>query len=236
MNAFIGGTTVGTQYSQLQVAGTATLAGTLTVALASGFTPTVGSTFTVLNASSISGAFTNSTIAISSTEHFNVSYTSTGVVLTVASGAAAQSGGAPPSAPVAALPRRQPVVSSGLRHWIGGASNGNHIFVARLASTRPQSGAVSAGSELRRYESLNGPAELPRTSTPVAAGWERKLPVAPVARLRLGLARSSQIAPNPNDWNGPVRGVSSLRMPSTGTLIQRMPVKILPPMLPRFQR
>src|SRR5208283_4519086 len=75
MNSFIGGTTVGTQYSQLQVGGTASLAGILTVTLASGFTPTVGSTFTVLTAETFTGTFSNSTIAINGSEHFAVSYT-----------------------------------------------------------------------------------------------------------------------------------------------------------------
>jgi hypothetical protein len=237
MNAFIGGTTVGTQYSQLQVGGTATLAGTLTVALASGFTPTVGSTFTVLTASSFSGSFSNSTIAISSTEHFNVSYTSTGVVLTVASGAAPQSGGTAQSALVAAVPRRQPVVTSGVRRWIGAAPNGgNRIFVAGMKNSRPQSGPVLAGSALRRYEGLDGIVELPRIPAHVAATWEHKLAIAPVTRWQLVLERGSQSALNSNDWTAPVRSVSALRMPSAGTLIQRTPVKILPPMLPRLQR
>jgi fibronectin-binding autotransporter adhesin len=227
MNAFVGGTTVGTQYSQLQLSGTATLAGTLTVALASGFTPTVGSSFTLLTAASISGTFSNSTIAINSTEHFNVTYTSTGVVLTVASGAASQSGGAPQSTPVASVPRRQPVLSSEPRHWIAAAPSGNN-FLEVMGGARPQSGVVVAGSELRRYEDLNGTAEL--------ATWEHKLPVAPVTRPQFGLEHNRQTTPHANDWTEPMRGASSLRMPTNGALMQRMPVKILQPMLPRLQR
>jgi hypothetical protein len=91
MNVSIGGTTVGTQFSQLQVSGAASLGGTLTAALVNGFTPTVGQTFTVLTASSVAGTFSNSTIAINATEHFAVSYTPTGVVLTVASGPVSKS-------------------------------------------------------------------------------------------------------------------------------------------------
>jgi fibronectin-binding autotransporter adhesin len=244
MKSFIGGTTVGTQYSQLQVSGTATLAGTLTVALASGFTPTVGSTFTVLTASSISGAFSNSTIAINSTEHFNVSYTSTGVVLTVASGAASQSGGELQSTLVTSVPRKQPILSSGPRHWIGAAPSGNnHLYLAGMGDARPQSGAMLASSELRRYERGNG-LELAHIATPEVVTWEHKLPVVPVTRLQLGLERGRQIAlhttpyaaPNTNDWTEPIRGVSPLRMPANGALIQRMPVRILSPMLPRLQR
>jgi hypothetical protein len=95
-----------------------------------------------------------------------------------------------------------------------------------------------AGSELRRYERVSG-SELAGISTPAAATWEHKFPVAPVTR-QLGLERGSQIALhtalNANDWTEPIRGVSSLRMPTNGTLIQRMPVKILQPMLPRLPR
>ena len=85
----IAGTTVATQYSQVKVTGPATLGGTLAAPLLAGFTPTVGQTFTVLSATSVTGAFSNSTIAINSSEHFAVSYTTTGAVLTVVSGPAA---------------------------------------------------------------------------------------------------------------------------------------------------
>ena len=53
----IGGLTVGTQYSQLHVAGTAVLAGALNVRLINGFVPASGNQFTVLTASSVSGTF-----------------------------------------------------------------------------------------------------------------------------------------------------------------------------------
>lgn len=79
----IGGTTVGTQYSQLKVTGSAALGGTLAAPLLSDFTPTVGQTFTVLTAANVMGTFSNSTIAINSSEYFAISYTATGVVLTV---------------------------------------------------------------------------------------------------------------------------------------------------------
>ncbi len=85
----IGGTTVGTQYSQLK-AGHATLAGTLAAPLLNGFTPTVGQTFTVVSASPVSGGFSNTTIPINSSEHFAISYTTLKVILTVVSGPAAE--------------------------------------------------------------------------------------------------------------------------------------------------
>src|SRR5260370_22661168 len=52
MNVSIGGTTVGTQFSQLQVSGVASPGGTKTAAFANGVTPTVGQTFTLLPTSS----------------------------------------------------------------------------------------------------------------------------------------------------------------------------------------
>ncbi|HTS35843.1 MAG TPA: hypothetical protein VMH04_09240 [Candidatus Solibacter sp.] len=86
----IGGTTVATQYSQVKPTLAATLGGTLTAPLIAGFTPTVGQAFTVVSGKSVTGTFSNSTIAINSSEHFAISYTATGVVLTVASGPAAE--------------------------------------------------------------------------------------------------------------------------------------------------
>jgi hypothetical protein len=87
----IGGTTVATQYSQVKPSLAATLSGgTLTAPLILAFTPTVGQTFTVLSAKSLTGTFSNSTIAINSSEHFAISYTATSVVLTVTSGPAAE--------------------------------------------------------------------------------------------------------------------------------------------------
>jgi fibronectin-binding autotransporter adhesin len=234
MNSFIGGTTVGTQYSQLQVGGTASLAGALTVTLASGFTPTIGSTFTVLTAATVTGTFSNSTIAINGTEHFNVSYTTTGVVLTVASGVAPQSGGLPRSALAVALSRKQqPVLTSGLRHGISGTPRGgSHIFVAGLGNSRARSGAILAGGYgLNRYEGSN------RVPLQAAALWERKPPVAaPVAELQLSRERVSQSLRQSNLWNGAARGGSSLRMPVAGTLMRRTPVRVMPPMLPRMGR
>ena len=92
MDVQIGGTTPGTQYSQLNITGTATLTGTLNIAVIKPFKPTIGQTFTILGASTgVTGTFSvvNGT-SINSNEHFSVSYTPTTVVLTVVSGAASQ--------------------------------------------------------------------------------------------------------------------------------------------------
>jgi hypothetical protein len=84
----IGGKTAGTQYDQLNVTGAAGVNGTLNLSLVNSFVPAVGTTFTILNASSVSGAFaTVNGTSINSSEHFTVTYNSNDVVLTVASGA-----------------------------------------------------------------------------------------------------------------------------------------------------
>jgi hypothetical protein len=53
----VGGTTAGTQYDQVDVLGSATLDGTLNVALTSGFNPLHGQTFNVLSFASATGNF-----------------------------------------------------------------------------------------------------------------------------------------------------------------------------------
>jgi hypothetical protein len=54
----IGGLTAVTQYDQLKISGTATLAGTLTITLQGGFVPSSGNTFTIMTYASESGDFT----------------------------------------------------------------------------------------------------------------------------------------------------------------------------------
>lgn len=90
MDVQVGGTTPGTRYSQLNITGTAALTGTLNIALINNFKPTIGQTFTILNASTgITGTFSVvKGTSIDSTKHFSVSYSPTTVVLTVVSGAA----------------------------------------------------------------------------------------------------------------------------------------------------
>jgi len=82
----IGGTTVGTQFDQLNITSSATLNGALDIDLINGFTPTVGETFNIVNASSVSCGWTISGLAINSSEHFAETCSSGKVVLTVASG------------------------------------------------------------------------------------------------------------------------------------------------------
>ena len=82
----IGGTTVGTQYSQVKVAGAASLAGALSVRLIGGFAPSLGNSFTILTASAIAGQFSSiNSPALPSGLAWSVAYNSTSVVLSVVS-------------------------------------------------------------------------------------------------------------------------------------------------------
>ena len=84
LNIPIGGTTAGTQYSQLNVPGTATLGGTLNVTLTNGFAPASGNSFTILTAGSVSGTFATVNLPPLSSGSWQVTYSATSVVLAVA--------------------------------------------------------------------------------------------------------------------------------------------------------
>jgi len=89
LNISISGTTVGSQYSQVAVANGASLNGTLNIKLLRGFVPTIGSTFTILSSSAVSGKFaTVNGLKINSSEHFEINYAGTAVTLKVVSGPA----------------------------------------------------------------------------------------------------------------------------------------------------
>jgi RHS repeat-associated protein len=57
LNTGIGGTTLGSQYAQLNVQGNATLGGTLNINLVNGFGPALGQTFQILNFAAATGTF-----------------------------------------------------------------------------------------------------------------------------------------------------------------------------------
>jgi len=200
MNVSIGGTTVGTKFSQLQVSGAASLGGTLTAALVNGFTPTVGQTFTVVTASSVTGTFSNSTIAINSTEHFAVSYTSTGVVLTVASGPASKLGTTALVSQMAftntkqAIATAKPIVlSSGLRYKIGGDTK--PVLVAGL---RRASGHSNATIERAWDRNSIGASR----AAPISTSWNRireKLAQAPRPR---SVGSMPQTLAASGNWDG----------------------------------
>jgi len=87
LDVAINGTQLGSQYSQLTVSNGASLNGTLSIKLKKGFVPAVGTNFTILTASVVTGQFaTVKGTSINSNEHFAVNYNSGSVTLTVASG------------------------------------------------------------------------------------------------------------------------------------------------------
>lgn len=85
----IGGTTLGTTYDQLNITGAATLTGsTLNVALVNGYTPVNGASFTILDATTLSGTFVLTSLpTLSSGLSWNTSYNPTAgtVILSVSS-------------------------------------------------------------------------------------------------------------------------------------------------------
>jgi hypothetical protein len=96
------------------------------------------------------------------------------------------------------------------------SKSGSHMLVAGIEKMGARSGAILAG--LSRFEGSN--------RLPVTATWEHVPAIAVPAAQRVAQS---------NNWNGPARGVSALRMPAA-TLMRRTPVKIMPPMLPRLGR
>jgi len=96
----VGGTTAGTNFDQLTVTGAASLNGTLNLDLINGFVPTIGSTFDILNALSLTGTFATVTgTGINSSEHFTVLYNSNNVTLDVVAGMGPLAANLPLSSP-----------------------------------------------------------------------------------------------------------------------------------------
>ncbi len=80
----IGGTTAGSGYDQLVIAGSARLGGTLTVQLINGFTPTLGQTFQLIDPPSILGTFNTLDLpTLSGNLQWNTSDLNSGGLLTV---------------------------------------------------------------------------------------------------------------------------------------------------------
>lgn len=87
LDVAIGGSTLGTQYSQLSVSNGIALNGVLTIKLINKFVPAVGSTFTIIKGTAVSGTFSkvNGT-SINSSEHFQLSYQPNEVTVSVVAG------------------------------------------------------------------------------------------------------------------------------------------------------
>ncbi len=241
MTGLINGTTAGSGFSQLTVSGTAALAGTINFTVASGFQSSLfaGETFTVLTASSVTGSFSNTTIAIDSSFHFNVTYTSTGVVLTVASGPTVPPASNPAHA-VAQLASSvaKPVspsskvvlVSSGLRHHVNGfGKTAKPILAAAATPSHTHSNAILANglmSNLRSWERT--PVVYYGAARPVAVAVQARVNHPSAQELPASLSRAGQ------------NHLAGVQSPLAGWMAnntnRRTPVKILPPMLPRLTR
>jgi hypothetical protein len=215
MNVSIGGTTVSTQYSQLKVTGTASLGGTLNVALINSFTPTVGQTFTILTAKSITGTFSNSYIVINSTEYFAISYTSTGVILTVDSGTPPTGNTKANGNAQASAKTQKPVLPGKIDRLA------NNRFVPPVWNSR-------SGEASGRFDNYSG--NRPWDRIPVTSSWNNVATRVPVfvnpTNARSGLAHpvntwrvpgstnvgvhSTPVAP----WSGVSRRLPKMSMPA----------------------
>jgi hypothetical protein len=77
----LGGLSADSQYSVLDVLGSASLDGTLDVSLVNGFIPSPGDTFEVIDAGSLTGTFAN--VILPDSTDYSVTYTPTGVIINV---------------------------------------------------------------------------------------------------------------------------------------------------------
>jgi hypothetical protein len=83
-NVDMGGTIAGTGYSQLNSTGAASLGGALNVTLINAFSPTLGDTFTILTAASVTGTFSSTNLpALTTGLGWKVTYNPASVVLSV---------------------------------------------------------------------------------------------------------------------------------------------------------
>lgn len=84
LDVAIGGTAVGTQYSQVAVSNGISLGGTLNIKRINSFLPAIGQSFTILTGSAVGSQFaTVNGTSINSTEHFQVNYNRSAVPPTV---------------------------------------------------------------------------------------------------------------------------------------------------------
>ncbi len=154
----LAGTTVGTKYDQLNVTQAATLAGTLNISLVSGFVPTIGSTFDILNGSTVTGTFgTVNGLSINGTEHFTVTYNANDVILTVVAGLA---------------PTQPQVTRSGARgRWSPGLvpSHSHNMALVRPPKTTPHRRMDFPGAPVSQPAVTAGPESNFRGLAPLSA-------------------------------------------------------------------
>jgi hypothetical protein len=142
---------VGTQYDVLDITSTATLGGVLNVDLISGFKPTIGETFDIMDYTSETGTFTTLNLPkLTGGDTWSISYNATDVVLTVDGPAAAQAAvGASPATRVSRYTGAVASASSA-REPVAILSRAT-CFAARLigltACGKESGGTVATGGE-----------------------------------------------------------------------------------------
>jgi hypothetical protein len=82
----IASSVVGTGYGQLASANGVSLAGKLLLKRVHGYVPPIGTKFTIVTGSAVSGQFASPILTINSSEHFQINYNPTSVTLTVVAG------------------------------------------------------------------------------------------------------------------------------------------------------
>ena len=139
----LAGTTADTQYDKLTSSSNAFLAGKLQISLISGFTPTLGNSFTVLTASSIIGNFgTYDLPQLASGQAWRIEQTATAVTLTVVEGDYNRNGVIDAGDYVVWRKTRNTSVTA----WSGADGNGDGLVNdADLAIWRTNLGAIGGG-------------------------------------------------------------------------------------------
>jgi hypothetical protein len=198
LDIFIDGTTAGTKYDQLNVT-SAQLNGTLQINMPSGFTPTLGSTFKIINGSE-SGAFAHCNCAINANEHFQITYQGTDVLLTVVAGSG---GGFSPVNMLAVNTMKMPVLLANSRlmrapgdfqslksamMWDRSARTFNFQPVARETNFTPVARGTSFTAAVTRtsYVSVSPTAEI--------LGTARLNSVSSINSARINQANSTQMS------------------------------------------
>ena len=175
----LGGSTAGTQYDTLNITSTATLDGVLNVDLISGFKPTVGESFDIMNYVSETGTFTTTNLPKVTGDHWTVTYNPTDVVLTLVAGLGPAAASAAAHGAVSASPATR--VSRNID------SSPVTCFAARLLGSISCGGksvaTVSRGGELHAGASKGAVTGTIHISAAGGASHETSASVTAMARL-----------------------------------------------------
>jgi hypothetical protein len=213
------------------------------VTLINSFTPTIGQTFTVLSAAGGLGGttFSNTTIAINSSEQFDITYTSTGVVLTVVSTGPSNSNKPAQGSAQMAVAADPKAVSKSTR--VSATNNLRHVVGSGIGK-RVQ--VASAGSRITGGAGVSTIAAstiAPRIweHVPATPSWDHVKAVAVQTRTVAGSTLSgstlagSTLAHHVNNWAGSSHAVP-VQAPLAGWAgvnnTRRVPMHLLPTTLP----